>query len=237
MMPESTLTKLAISAGLAALLSGCGPGTSGLTLSVTPHAHPVLIRNDRNVLQQVSVKSARSAPVDLQSMDFALDGTTDLNDVDSLELLWSGAKPDLETATRFGDAVSPVAKVSFHGSHSVAPGDNILLLSVKLKPGADLSHKVAAKLLSAGVNGGSLQPQAPPVETRRIGLALRKHNDDGVHTYRIPSLAAGPNGTLYSVYDMRRRKSRDLQEDIDIGLSRSTDGGRTWEPVRVIMDM
>jgi len=30
---------------------------------------------------------------------------------------------------------------------------------------------------------------------------------------------------------------RDLQEDIDIGLSRSTDGGRTWEPVRVIMDM
>ena len=30
---------------------------------------------------------------------------------------------------------------------------------------------------------------------------------------------------------------RDLQEDIDIGLSRSTDGGRSWEPVRVIMDM
>ena len=30
---------------------------------------------------------------------------------------------------------------------------------------------------------------------------------------------------------------RDLQEDIDIGLSRSTDGGQTWEPPRVIMDM
>ena len=28
-----------------------------------------------------------------------------------------------------------------------------------------------------------------------------------------------------------------MQEDIDIGLSRSTDGGQTWEPVRVIMDM
>ena len=72
---------------------------------------------------------------------------------------------------------------------------------------------------------------------RRIGIALRKHNDDGVHTYRIPSLATTPKGTLLSVYDMRRRMSRDLQEDIDIGLSRSTDGGRTWEPVRVIMDM
>ena len=31
--------------------------------------------------------------------------------------------------------------------------------------------------------------------------------------------------------------SRDLQEDIDIGLSRSTDCGQTWEPVKVIMDM
>ncbi|MEZ6034611.1 MAG: sialidase family protein [Planctomycetaceae bacterium] len=36
---------------------------------------------------------------------------------------------------------------------------------------------------------------------------------------------------------MRRRMGRDLQEDIDIGLSRGTDGGKTWEPVRVIMDM
>jgi sialidase-1 len=36
---------------------------------------------------------------------------------------------------------------------------------------------------------------------------------------------------------MRRREGRDLQEDIDIGLSRSTDGGQTWEEPRVIMDM
>lgn len=36
---------------------------------------------------------------------------------------------------------------------------------------------------------------------------------------------------------MRHRTSLDLQENIDIGLSRSTDGGRTWEPMRIIMDM
>jgi sialidase-1 len=29
----------------------------------------------------------------------------------------------------------------------------------------------------------------------------------------------------------------DLQEDIDVGMSRSTDGGQTWEPMKVIMDM
>ena len=68
-------------------------------------------------------------------------------------------------------------------------------------------------------------------------MALRKHMEEGVHTYRIPALATTPKGTLLCVYDMRRRKSRDLQEDIDVGLSRSTDGGRTWGTQRVIMDM
>ena len=53
----------------------------------------------------------------------------------------------------------------------------------------------------------------------------------------FPRLRPRPKGTLLCVYDMRRRMGRDLQEDIDIGLSRSTDGGQTWEPVRVIMDM
>jgi sialidase-1 len=50
-------------------------------------------------------------------------------------------------------------------------------------------------------------------------------------------LTASAKGTLLAVYDMRRREGRDLQEDIDIGLSRSTDGGQTWEEPRVIMDM
>ncbi|MBS0264921.1 MAG: alpha/beta hydrolase fold domain-containing protein [Planctomycetes bacterium] len=72
---------------------------------------------------------------------------------------------------------------------------------------------------------------------QRIGVALRKSNDDGVHTYRIPALTTSTKGTLLAVYDMRRRAGRDLQEDIDIGLSRSTDGGQTWEAPRVIMDM
>jgi len=37
-----------------------------------------------------------------------------------------------------------------------------------------------------------------------------------------------PDGTLLAVYDMRYNSSRDLQEHIDIGLSRSTDRGQTW---------
>jgi sialidase-1 len=45
------------------------------------------------------------------------------------------------------------------------------------------------------------------------------------------------NGTLIGVYDIRRNSGTDLQEDIDVGMSRSTDGGENWEPMKVIMDM
>lgn len=71
----------------------------------------------------------------------------------------------------------------------------------------------------------------------RIAKAVRNHGDDGVHSYRIPGLITSKTGTLLAVYDVRRDKSGDLQGDIDVGLSRSTDGGETWEPMQIIMDM
>ena len=73
--------------------------------------------------------------------------------------------------------------------------------------------------------------------TQRLGVAVRKAGDDGVNTFRIPGLATTNTGTLIGVYDARRRSGGDLPGDIDVGMSRSTDGGRTWEPMKVIMDM
>ncbi len=68
-------------------------------------------------------------------------------------------------------------------------------------------------------------------------IALRKHGDDGIDTYRIPGLVTTNKGTLIAVYDNRKNSAVDLQEDVDIGMSRSTDSGNTWEPMKVIMDM
>jgi sialidase-1 len=71
----------------------------------------------------------------------------------------------------------------------------------------------------------------------RKGWVLRDHNDGGIHTFRIPGLATTNKGTLIAVYDMRWEGSWDLQGDIDVGMSRSIDGGNSWEPMKVIMDM
>jgi len=72
---------------------------------------------------------------------------------------------------------------------------------------------------------------------RNPGTPLRRHGEDGVDTYRIPGLATTTNGTLVAVYDVRHDNAKDLQGNIDVGMSRSTDGGKSWEPMRIVMDM
>lgn len=72
---------------------------------------------------------------------------------------------------------------------------------------------------------------------KRIGVALRNSGDDSVHTYRIPGMAKTRNGTLISVFDIRYKNSGDLPGNIDVGMRRSKDGGNSWEPMKVIIDM
>lgn len=72
---------------------------------------------------------------------------------------------------------------------------------------------------------------------KKIGSVVRKYGDEGVHTYRIPGLITTNKGTLIAVYDIRYTTSRDLPGNIDVGMNRSSDGGNTWEPMKIIMDM
>lgn len=70
-----------------------------------------------------------------------------------------------------------------------------------------------------------------------IGWALRQRNQEQVHTYRIPGLVTTKQGTLIAVYDVRYENDRDLPANIDVAINRSKDGGQTWEPMKIIMDM
>ncbi len=71
----------------------------------------------------------------------------------------------------------------------------------------------------------------------RSQTIIHRQGDANCHTFRIPGIARTVKGTLLAVYDMRYESRRDLQGHMDIGLSRSTDGGRSWEEPRPIMDM
>ena len=240
----------------------CGFAAQGavdkLSATALQRIHPVLLRHNHNCLLQVIV-NVSSGPVKITAFTFSLEGTDDLGDLETLQLFYSAQhKPqqldslrsgirfsgDRQTVRKqltgapFGGQVRPAAEVTFTGTRSLPAGEHIFWVSCRLRTGAKLTHQVDVQCQSIQTSAGvvTVRDLTPNVR-KRIGIALRKHNDDGVHTCRIPALATTPRGTLLCVYDLRRQKRRDLQEDIDIGLSRSSDGGRSWEPVRVIMDM
>jgi sialidase-1 len=118
------------------------------------------------------------------------------------------------------------------------PGDNYFWISVEMKPKSSLLSLLKIQLTEATVNDRPvvLQKSFSDVE-HRMGLGVRYPGDDGSVAFRIPGLVTTKKGTLLGVYDVRYKHSGDLQADVNIGLSRSTDKGQTWEKMRVIMDM
>jgi len=212
--------------------------TLAIRVSLTSPVQPVLIRNDHKPLLRVALEVTDPTDVTVTEIAFQLDGMDVTRDVGSLRTFWTGDSETFSAETSFGDLAGASSTVTFRGQQKLAIGKNIFWLTCQLSEAANLVHHVSAKCTKIKTTLGDVAlKDNSPIVRHRIGVALRKHQDDGVHTYRIPALGTSPKGTLLCVYDMRRRKGRDLQEDIDIGLSRSPDGGQSWEPVRVIMDM
>lgn len=114
-----------------------------------------------------------------------------------------------------------------------------LWFSVVIKNDAEINDKIelrCTKLINDQNQEISVMDGAN-VYTKRMGTAVRKAGEDAVNTYRIPGIVQTDKGTLIAVYDNRYVNSADLPGNIDVGMSRSTDKGKTWEPMKVIMDM
>lgn len=117
--------------------------------------------------------------------------------------------------------------------------DTVFWFLVDVSSVSDLNGRVCLRVSDIRTVDGDcpkLQCDCPALSLR-LGYRVRHAGDDGVAGYRIPGLVTTPAGTLLAVYDIRRESNRDLQGDIDIGLSRSIDGGITWEAMRVVLDM
>jgi len=87
------------------------------------------------------------------------------------------------------------------------------------------------------VKAKGFQIEETGIQDHRLARRVRSGGDDNVAAYRIPGLVTSKKGTLIATYDIRRQGAYDLQGDIDVGISRSTDGGLTWGPMIVAMDM
>jgi sialidase-1 len=202
--------------------------------------HPMLIGQTHNAVLQLTIKvQGTREPLSLQELWVSSEGTTYRGDIQALRVFYTGDSAAFFTPYPFDLAHQPQRETVFRGNLRLQEGDNHFWLSCELKPTAHLDHKIALSFRSFQLSNQQTYTPIPQIPYSPLPLAhaLRQPGQDGVHTHRIPGLATTNDGTLIAVYDLRRNGSVDLQEDIDVGMSRSTDGGLTWEPMRVIMDM
>lgn len=130
---------------------------------------------------------------------------------------------------------NPGRKVLLNAGQKLFPGVNYFWISLQMKPDASLLDKVSAMISTVTVDGKTafIHSVSPKNIVHRLGVGVRHAGDDGSAAFRIPGLATSNKGTLLGVYDVRYNNSNDLQEHVDVGLSRSVDGGKTWEKMRL----
>lgn len=138
-------------------------------------------------------------------------------------------------AIKKSEIVPQKNSVLLTGNQNLYPEINFFWVSIEMKPEASLLTKITAEVTGVTADGQSLPVKcvSAPNVIRRLGVGVRHAGDDGVAAFRIPGLVTTNKGTLLGVYDVRYNSSVDLQEHIDIGLSRSIDGGKTWEKMRL----
>lgn len=220
---------------------------------------PILIERHDNVLCYMRINAHGAKVLDNVSVTFGQD--VPLEQIKSVKLYYGGTEAIQDRgknrfapveyisahapgktlsvnpsyAIKKSEIVPQKNSVLLTGNQNLYPGVNFFWVSIEMKPEASLLTKITAEVTGVTADGQSLPVKcvSAPNVIRRLGVGVRHAGDDGAAAFRIPGLVTTNKGTLLGVYDVRYNSSVDLQEHIDIGLSRSIDGGKTWEKMRL----
>ncbi|MFT4550345.1 MAG: sialidase-1, partial [Verrucomicrobiales bacterium] len=191
-----------------------------LGVNDTAQVNPIAIgRNDNPLLEFIIRCEGDLEPKKLSGLEFRTQGAT----TTELQL------------TANGKLLGSIENGKFAGSHPLTAGDNQFSIIGGVDAATKLGTQVDSHLDGLEIDGKKIDSKFE--SSNSVGFALRQSGQDNTHTYRIPGIATTNQGTLIAVYDNRYRSGGDLPGDIDVGMSRSSDGGQSWEKMRVIMDM
>lgn len=220
---------------------------------------PVLIERQDNVLFMLRLNAKESRVLDEVVLNFGKD--VNVADIQSVKLYYSGTEARQNNGKNFFAPVSyisihtpgktlaanpsysvhksqvdnPKRKVTLKADQKLFSGINYFWISLQMKLGASLLNKVSVDIVTVKVDGKAALVHSVSSENiaHRVGVGVRHAGDDGSAAFRIPGLVTTNKGTLLGVYDVRYNSSVDLQEHVDVGLSRSVDGGKSWEKMRL----
>lgn len=186
---------------------------------------------------RLSVTTDKEALI-LSKLEISFDAESKFSGVESISARYSGAVNGSDANFLFGTSKNMRQKTSIAGTRELSTGVHSLKFDFGMASKPDLTSRFKVEKITLSFKNHQPISVSPTDKyIIRPKMVLRAHGQDKTDTYRIPGLITTNKGTLIAVYDNRYNNSKDLQEDIDIGMSRSTDGGQTWQPMRVIMDM
>ena len=220
---------------------------------------PILIERVDNVLYMLRVEADSAKKLDAISV--CLDENVDLSQIESLKLYYSGTEALQDVKLNRMQPVEYVSahdrgntlkanpsysilvdkqhvdkrKILLKANKKLFPGVNFFWISVQMKENASVLTQFSSKIdfITLDKQNVDFEMKSNSAIVHRVGVGVRKAGDDSVAAYRIPGLVTTNKGTLLGVYDVRYNNSVDLQEHVDVGLSRSEDGGQTWEKMRL----
>lgn len=229
------------------------------TLCIKNPQIPILIERQDNVLFYMRIDAHETKTLDKMEVTFGKE--VPLQDIKSVKLYYGGTDalqdqgkkrfapveyisshtPGKTLAANPSYAIKKAEvslkknTVTLEGKQKLFPGCNFFWVSIEMQPSASLQTKITARITQAEADGKALpcKNTSPETVVRRTAIGVRHAGDDGSAAFRIPGLVTTNKGTLLGVYDVRYNNSVDLQEHVDVGLSRSTDGGKTWEKMRL----
>lgn len=206
------------------------------SIKIHSKALPILRDKEDNLVLswEFEVKNT-NMPIYLKGLAFSLKGTESLDDFTDFFIESENLE---DSSSQFGkiQQVNADSMLVFADKRKLTKGTNSFRLKCRLSKTANILNHLRVKPLSMKISGKKYSVEAAPLQ-RKLGIALLQHAQNNIHTYRIPGLVTTEKGTLIAVYDMRHDNSEDLQGNIDVGMSRSTDGGQTWHDTDVIIDM
>jgi hypothetical protein len=179
-------------------------------------------------------------PLELTSLTFSLDGTTDISDIKQININLSFNSTRTSNSLLLKSLKPQKKDITIICNHSLHEGNNFIWVSADLQSTAKEGNYLAGKISSVTID--KIDYPVTPSAEKSNRLIFLEHKllfsggDYGSANFRIPALTTANDGSLIVAVDARVDRTGDLPNNIDIMYRRSFDQGNSWSDASVICD-